>query len=408
MPPPAANPRHRVVVTGLGLVTPLGVNAASNVVGLRDARDCVSRVTAFDTAACRSHTAGQVDDAALAALATAIHPRARKWARASQMMLAAVAEALDAVPDFRPDITVVGTTSGGMTAGEDFYRAASDPAADSIPIRHARRIRGYVPQQPVLDATAPFGLDAPIRILSNACASGTNAIGHAFQLVRSGRARRALAGGYDTLSELTFAGFDALQASTGERPRPFDRDRTGLALGEGAAVLLLETLADARDAGHAILGEIMGYGDSTDNHHLTQPNPDGSGPRRAMEAALADARLAGDQIDYVNAHGTATPFNDACESRAIAAVCPQAAVSSTKGQMGHSLGAAGAIEAAFIVLAMTHGFLPANLHFEAPDDGVDLDIVANAIRDRPPTRALSNSLGFGGANATLILERLLA
>jgi 3-oxoacyl-[acyl-carrier-protein] synthase II len=407
-PPNQAPPRHRVVVTGLGLVTPLGPDAPTNTATLREARDCVTPVTAFDTSACRSHTAGQVDDTELAARATAIFPRARQWSRASQMMLLAVAEALRTAPGFQPDITVIGTTSGGMTSGEDFYRAASDPLASGIPARHARRIRGYVPQQPVLDATTPFGLDAPIRILSNACASGTNAIGHAFQLVRSGRARRALAGGYDALSELTFAGFDALQASTGEKPRPFDRNRTGLALGEGAAVLLLETLADAREAGHPFLAEITGYGDSTDNHHLTQPNPDGSGPRRAMETALADAHLTADQIDYVNAHGTATPFNDACEARAIAAVCPQAAVSSTKGQMGHSLGAAGAIEAAFIILAMNGGFLPANLHFDTPDDGVALDIVANTIRHRPPTRALANSLGFGGANATLILERFAA
>ncbi len=403
MPPTDENHApHRVVVTGLGLVTPLGPDAATNATALREARDCVTPVTAFDTTACRSHTAGQIDDTWLAA-ASAVFPRARQWSRASQMMLLAVAEALRTAPGFQPDITVIGTTSGGMTAGEDFYRAARD---GRIPARHARRIRGYVPQQPALDATAPFGFNAPIRTLSNACASGTNAIGHAFQLVRSGRARRALAGGYDALSELTFAGFDALQASTGEKPRPFDRARTGLALGEGAAILLLETLADARESGHPVLAEITGYGDSTDNHHLTQPNPDGSGPRRAMETALADARLTGDQIDYVNAHGTATPFNDACEARAIADVCPPAAVSSTKGQMGHSLGAAGAIEAAFIVLAMNHGFLPANLHFETPDDGVDLDIVANTIRDRPPTRALSNSLGFGGANATLVLERV--
>ncbi len=406
VPPPDRNPdRHRVVVTGLGLVTPLGLDAPTNTDALRDARDCVTPITAFDTGACRSHTAGQVDDAGLAARATAIFPRARQWSRASQMMLLAVAEARRNVPAFHPDITVIGTTSGGMTAGESFYRAASDPRAGVISSHHARRIRGYVPQQPVLDATAPFGFDAPIRVLSNACASGTNAIGHAFQLVRSGRARRALAGGYDALSELTFAGFDALQASTGEKPRPFDRARTGLALGEGAAVLLLESLADAREAGHQILAEITGYGDSTDNHHLTQPNPDGSGPRRAMEIALADAQLTGDQIDYVNAHGTATPFNDACEALAISEVCSQAAVSSTKGQMGHSLGAAGAIEAAFIVLAMNDRFLPANLHFDTPDEGIDLDIVANRIRERPPTRALSNSLGFGGANATLILER---
>lgn len=394
-------PRHRVVVTGLGVISPLGPDAAETITSLREARDCVTPVTTFDVSRCRSQTAGQIPDDWLTA-ANAIAPRAHQQSRAARMNLLAVAEALHSAPGYSPDLVVIGTTSGGMTLGEDFYRATRD---GTISPRHARRLRGYVPQQPILDALAPFGFNAPLRVLSNACASGTNAIGHAFQLVRAGRARRVLCGGYDALSELVFAGFDALQASTGEKPRPFDRARTGLALAEGSAILLLETLDDARASGHPILAEVTGYGDSTDNFHLTQPNPDGSGPRRAMENALADATLTGSDIDYVNAHGTATPFNDACEARAIAAVCPAAAVSSTKGQMGHSLGAAGAIEAAFSILALNDGFLPANLHFDAPDDDVALDIVANKIRPSNATRALSNSLGFGGANASLILER---
>ncbi len=398
--PSVTTPPHRVAVTGLGVISPLGGNATETLAALRDARDCVTAVTSFDVSGCRSHTAGQIPDEWLTDAAT-IAPRARQQCRASRMNLLAVAEALRAAPGFTPDLVVIGTTSGGMTLGEDFYRTEQTGTPSA---RDARRIRGYVPQQPVFDALAPFGFDAPLRILSNACASGTNAIGHAFQLVRAGRARRVLCGGYDALSELVFAGFDSLQASTGEKPRPFDRDRTGLALGEGSAILLLESFDDARAAGRPILAEITGYGDSTDNFHLTQPNPDGSGPRRSMENALADAALTGTDIDYVNAHGTATPFNDACEARAIEAVCPSAAVSSTKGQMGHSLGAAGAIEAAFCILALRDGFLPANLHFNAPDDDVTLDIVANEIRPASATRALSNSLGFGGANASLILE----
>ncbi|MGC1480853.1 MAG: beta-ketoacyl-[acyl-carrier-protein] synthase family protein [Chthoniobacterales bacterium] len=392
---------ERVVVTGLGLVSPLGANLQDNVTTLRAARDCVTPVTTFDVSGCRSKTAGQIPDDWLAAAST-VTPRARQQSRASRMTLLAVDEALRHAPDFRPDLAVIGTTSGGMTLGEDFYRRARDGELSS---RDARLLRGYVPQQPAFDAFAPFGIDAPLRVLSNACASGTNAIGYAFHLVRAGRKRRVLCGGYDALAELVFAGFDSLQASTGEKPRPFDRARTGLALGEGAAIVLLESLADARAANHPILAEVTGYGDSTDNFHLTQPNPDGSGPRRSMETALTDAGLVPTDIDYVNAHGTATRFNDACEARAIEAVCPTAAVSSTKGQMGHALGAAGAIEAAFCVLALQHQFLPANLHFEAPDDDVHLDIVANSVRDTAPTRVLSNSLGFGGANATLILER---
>jgi 3-oxoacyl-[acyl-carrier-protein] synthase II len=247
-----------------------------------------------------------------------------------------------------------------------------------------------------------LGLSAPLRIVSNACASGTNALGLAFQLVRSGRARRVLCGGYDALCELVFAGFSALQAATGGKSRPFDAARDGLVLGEGAAVFLLERFDEAK---HPPLVELTGYGATTDNHHLTQPNPDGSGPRRAIETALASAAWTADSLDYVNAHGTATIFNDACEARALAAVCPRAPMSSTKGQMGHALGAAGAIEAAFCALALRGGFLPANINFRsAGPEAEGLDIVANTSRPAAIRRALSSSLGFGGANAALALE----
>ena len=170
-------------------------------------------------------------------------------------------------------------------------------------------------------------------------------------------------GGYDALSELVFVGFDSLQASTPERCRPFDRERTGLVLGEGAAILLLENLDSAQARGAKIMAEIIGYGISTDNHHLTQPNPSGSGPRQAMEGALQSARISAREIDYINAHGTATPFNDAAEGKAIAELFDGVAVSSTKGMMGHSLGAAGAIEAIISILALQNQFLPAKHQF---------------------------------------------
>ncbi|MDD5201314.1 MAG: beta-ketoacyl-[acyl-carrier-protein] synthase family protein [Terrimicrobiaceae bacterium] len=396
----ASPPRHRVAITGMGCVSPLGPDCAGAAAALADARDCVSPVEAFDVSGCKCRSAGQIPDAWLDRAASATR-RARRWNRASQMLLLAAIEALGGREDFAPDAVVIGTTSGGMTFGEAFYRMFERGARDR---RAPQWVRDYMPQQPVRDAMGVFGFEAPVRIVSNACASGTNALGAAFHLVRSGRARRVLCGGYDALCELVFAGFSSLQAATEEKCRPFDAQRSGLVLGEGAAVFLLEPLADALRANRAVLAEIAGYGASTDNHHLTQPNPDGSGPRRAMESALTDAGWSGGEIEYVNAHGTATPFNDACEARALAAVCPGAPVSSTKGQMGHSLGAAGAIEAAFCVLAMRGGFLPANVNFRAPDAGVALDIVANTPRRTRPRRVLSNSLGFGGANASLLLE----
>ncbi len=392
--------RRRVAITGMGCISPLGETCPEAARSLRAARDCVTPVTAFDVSRCKCQTAGQVQNSWLGH-ATSLMRRARHWNRASQMMLLATAEALGGRADFVPDAVIVATTSGGMTFGEEFYRMFENGGANGPRRRAAQWVREYVPQQPVHDAMSAFGFSAPVRIVSNACASGTNALGMAFQLVRSGRARRVLCGGYDALCQLVFAGFSSLQAATDEKCRPFDSGRTGLVLGEGAAVFLLEAL-DAAE--HPPLAEISGYGASTDNHHLTQPNPDGSGPRLAMRAALADAGWAAADLDYVNAHGTATPFNDSCEARALAEVCPRVPASSTKGQMGHSLGAAGAIEAAFCVLAMQGGFLPANLNFRAPDDGVDLDIVANAIREAAPRRMLSSSLGFGGANASLLLE----
>jgi 3-oxoacyl-[acyl-carrier-protein] synthase II len=392
-------PTWRVAITGMGCISPLGANCGDALLSLREARDCITPVTGFDVSRCKCTTAGQVDDAWLAR-AGGIAPRARHWNRASQMMLLASAEALGGRTDFLPDAVIVATTSGGMTFGENFYRMFER----GIPVprrRAAQWVREYVPQQPVHDAMGAFGFAAPVRIVSNACASGTNALGMAFQLVRSGRARRVLCGGYDALCQLVFAGFSSLQAATDEKCRPFDSARTGLVLGEGAAVFLLEAVEEAT---RPALAEIRGYGASTDNHHLTQPNPDGSGPRLAMQAALADAGWTAGDLDYVNAHGTATLFNDSCEARALADVCPEVPVSSTKGQMGHSLGAAGAIEAAFCVLAMQGGFLPANLNFRSADAGVALDIVANTPRGATPRRMLSSSLGFGGANASLLLE----
>jgi 3-oxoacyl-[acyl-carrier-protein] synthase II len=249
------------------------------------------------------------------------------------------------------------------------------------------------------------GWSAPAQIIANACASGSNAIGHAFQLVRAGLHRRVLCGGYDVISEMVFAGFDSLQASTAEKIRPFDKSRTGLVLGEGAALLTLEDLESARQRGAPILGEVTGYGISTDNHHLTQPHPSGIGPRQAMERALADAGRAPADIDYINAHGTATAFNDATEGTAIAELFgDRVPVSSTKSMMGHSLGAAGAIEGIFSLLALRHQFLPPNIHFTERDPAWVLDIVANEAREARVRRVVSNSFGFGGTNASIVLE----
>ncbi len=414
MPAPAsASPAgNRVVITAAGVVSPLGIGWGETLEALLAARDGVGPVRLFDASRCRSNVAGQVDDARLGGGPGASNRHEAHRHRASRMMTVAAREARCGDPGFRPEAMVIGTTSGGMSFGEAFYRSLIAPG-------EKRRLRpgwlaNYAPQKALLDVQGEMAAEwgeggdsgIPCQILANACASGTNALGHAWNLIRHGLRRRVLAGGYDAISELVFVGFDSLQASTPEKCRPFDRGRTGLALGEGAALLALEARDAALERGAPILGELVGYGISTDNHHLTQPHPSGIGPLRAMQRALDAAGLAPGEIDYINAHGTATPFNDATEGAAIETLFGKKGVpvSSTKALMGHSLGAAGAVEAVFSLMAIRHGFLPPNANYQEADPQWELDIVANAPRRAPVRRVLSNSFGFGGTNASLILQ----
>ena len=394
----------RVAVVAAGVVSPLGFGLTETFDSLRNSRNCISPVTRFSVGQCRCKTAGQVsDDRLLATQAEA--PRSRRLHRASHMMIQALAEVVAQEPHFEPELTVIGTTSGGMSYGEHYYRSLRQ-AGD---LRHAPTwIANYPAQKPVIDAQESFGISSPCQVIANACASGTNAIGHAFECVRSGRYQRVLAGGYDALSELVFTGFDSLQASTPEKCRPFDRHRTGMVLGEGAAILALENLDSAQRRGASVLAEIIGYGISTDNFHITQPDPSGIGPRQAMERAVQSAHVAENEIDYINAHGTATLFNDAAEGKAINRLFNGVSVSSTKSMMGHSLGAAGAIEAVVCLLALQHQFLPPNINFRAADDDLDLNIVANESRPAVLRTVLSNSFGFGGTNASILMRRFEA
>jgi 3-oxoacyl-[acyl-carrier-protein] synthase II len=383
----------------MGVVSPLGVGLKANERSLREAKDGVREVVAFDTAKCRCKTAGQVDP-----LPTISGGQWDRMHRSSHMMIHAAREVFANDPAFRPQFMVIGTTSGGMSYGEQYYRAQ---------IEHLRArdramwLANYAPQKPPLDAMVACEFRAPVQIIANACASGTNAIGHAFRLIRSGLYDRVLCGGYDAICEMVYAGFDALQASTTDKIRPFDRARSGLVLGEGAGLFALEEMASARARNATIVAEVNGYGISTDNHHLTQPHPSGIGPEMAMRRALDDAALSPDSVEYVNAHGTATPFNDASEGAAIAKLFGASVpVSSTKSMMGHALGAAGAIEGVFSAMAIRGQFLPPNINFRECDDAWKLDVVANQARDARVRCVVSNSFGFGGTNASLILSEV--
>lgn len=394
----------RVAIVAAGVVSPLGFGLDETLNSLRDSRDCVSQVTRFSVEQCRCKTAGQIADERL--LATrGDEPGSRRLHRASYMLIEAMKDAVAQAPQFRPELTVIGTTSGGMSYGEDYYRSLRH----SGQLRHAPTwIANYPAQKPVIDAQEAFGISAPCQVIANACASGTNAIGHGFECVRSGHYQRVLAGGYDALSEMVFVGFDSLQASTPDKCRPFDRNRTGMVLGEGAAILALENLELARERGAPILAEIIGYGISTDNFHITQPDPTGVGAQQAMERALQSANISSDAVDYINAHGTATLFNDAAEGKAITRLFNGVPVSSTKSMMGHSLGAAGAIEAVVCLLALQHQVIPPNMNFGALDDHLDLNIVANEARQADLRTVLSNSFGFGGTNASILMRKFEA
>jgi 3-oxoacyl-[acyl-carrier-protein] synthase II len=393
---------NRVLVTGLGVVSPLGSDTSANLRSLLEAQDSVTSVGGFDVSKTRCKTAGQIPDEWM----ESTFPQGRifqRLHRGARMATLALREACESAKGASPELMVVGTTGGGMSYGELFYRRL---LATNSRKGFAQLVGNYTPQKPIQDALELNRLRVPTQILTNACSSGSNAIGHGFELVRHGLRTCVVCGGYEPLCELVFVGFDSLQAATAEKIRPFDKNRTGMVLGEGAAFLMLESEKSAARRGAVAIAEVVGYGVSTDTYHLTQPHPSGIGPKLAMQRALESGDLAADAIDYVNAHGTATVFNDAAEGAAISELWEGVPVSSTKSMMGHALGAAGAIEAAFCVLALREQFLPPNINFVEPDPAWKFEVVGNTSRSARVIYALSNSIGFGGTNATLILKQV--
>jgi 3-oxoacyl-[acyl-carrier-protein] synthase II len=380
----------------------------ANVAGFREGRLAFRALTLFDTSRQRVKTASEVDLPAALPPTKLSSREANRLERAARMLLLAAHEAWTQAgwtPSEKLPL-VLGTTSAGMSLGQDFYRQAI-----GTPTSHRQqpsRIIHYQAQRQTLDLAGAFGLGVPVTVIGNACASGANAIGHAWEILRQGQAERVFTGGYDALSQLVFAGFDSLQALSPTRCRPFDAHRDGLALGEGAAMLTLETLEHARHRNATILGEIVGYGASTDCHHLTQPHPEGDAACASMTAACEVARVRPDQIGYINAHGTGTPLNDRAEAGAINRWAGSAAksipVSSTKSSIGHLLGAAGAVETVVCLMALREAFLPPTATLESPDPLCQFPVVSKPAEAKFEY-ALTNSFGFGGANASLILRR---
>ncbi len=398
----------RVVITGAGIVTALGLGWKPNAEGFRAGRTAFRPVTLFDVSHQRVKFAAEVDLPTTPPPSRLSARQAGRLDRASTMLLFASLEVWQQAGWESSDNLplVLGTTSGGMSLGEDYFRQAVQ-----TPRRHRQqptRALHYQAQTQGRIVADALGFGGAITIVSNACASGANAIGHAWELVRRGRAERVLAGGYDGLNQLVFSGFDSLQALSPAICRPFDAHRDGLGIGEGAAMIALETLESARRRDAVILGELSGYGATIDLHHLTQPHPQGDAALASMTQACAMAGLTPADIDYVNAHGTGTPLNDSAEAIAInrwAGNCVGTLpVSSTKAGIGHLLGAAGAVEAVVCLMALRGQWLPPEIAFETPDAACAFPVVREP-RDAPVNVALSNSFGFGGVNATLVLRR---
>lgn len=408
-PPPACQrvPR-RVVVTGAGLITAHGGGWRANADAFRAGRRNFRPVSLFDVSRQRARLAAEVDLPARLPATALSSRRELRLDRAARMLVLAAHEAFHQAR-WEPGSevwVVLGTTAGGMALGEDYYRQTLSGAPGRS--RPVRQIVHYQAQRQGLDLLEAFELRGPVRLVSNACASGANALGHAWELIRTGRCERVLSGGYDALVQTLYSGFDSLQALSLTPCRPFDVRRDGLSLGEGAAVLCLETLESARARGATILGEIAGYGAATDVHHLTQPHPAGKAALAALRAACASAGVTPDQVGYLNAHGTGTVLNDRAEALALnawaGAAAPRLPVSSTKAGIGHLLGAAGAVEAVVCLMALREQWLPPQAGLEEPDPVCRFPLVTQPAQACLEV-ALSNSFGFGGANATLVLRR---
>ena len=405
-----ANQNCRVFVTGMGMISPLGHDRASTTQALRNGQTHFSEVNLFDCSRQRVSTAGVIQMEHCSEESQLNDKEKQRLDRGGKILLHATEQALrnaalTEIPEGIPFI--IGTSAGAMPIGEAYFRQASTAPVS----RHGQfeRIEFYQPQRTASTIMRGLGFRGHSQIISNACASGANAIGHAYQLIKTGRAQVALGGGYDALTEMVFSGFGSLQALCQSGiPRPFDAERDGLAIGEAAAMMVIESEASmlARDA--TPIAEICGYGMATDLHHLTQPHPEGDAALKSMTAACKDADIAPSEIQYINSHGTGTPLNDVAEAHAICRWAGEHAkdimVSSTKSAMGHSLGGAGAIESAICLLALEDQHVPASLNIRTADSACQFDLVQEP-RSASIDTVLTNSFGFGGCNASLIFRR---
>lgn len=406
---------QRVVVTGLGTVSPIGNNVAAFWDSMRHDKGGIAPITKFDHSGSSVSVAAEVKD---------FDPSPVLDRRETQRMdffsQYSVVASVEAVKDSGYQIednahrvgVLVSSGIGGLIEIEKGIRKMIEKGAKRIPPLFVPLTIGNMGAGNI---SMKLGIKGPSLDIVTACASATNSIGEAFLKIKTGLLDACLAGGAEaTICEIGIGGFAALTAlSTNQDPatasRPFDKDRDGFVMGEGAGVLFLESLESAQARGAHIYAELVGYGANSDAYHMTAPTPDGSGAGECIKQALAMAGLSAEDVDYINAHGTSTPTNDKGETQAIKYALGDAAykvaVSSSKGHFGHLLGGAGGVEAIVCVKALEEGFVPATLGLENPEEGCDLDYVPGHGRQQDIQVALSNSLGFGGHNAVLAFKR---
>lgn len=408
----------RVVITGVGAITPIGIGKDEFWKGLLEGRNGIGRITHFDPDGFEAQIAGEVKG--FDPTAYIDKKESKRMDRCTQF---AVAAAKLAIEDAGLDLdkenldrigTFVGTGIGGMETMHSQYEKyfAKGPSRISpffVPM--------MIPNMPAGQVSIVYKFHGPSSCMATACATGTNCIGDAFRVIQRGDADVMVAGGTEAaISQAPVAGFSAMKAlctdhndDPAHASRPFDKNRSGFIMGEGAGLVILESLEHAEARGAHIYAELVGYGVNSDAYHMTSPAPHGEYQAKCMQLALDDAGMKASEVDYVNAHGTSTHMNDAGETEAIKSVWGESAkdvsVSSVKSMTGHLLGAAGGIECIATALSVENDMLPPTVNYETPDEGMDLDYVPNKAKAKTVRAAMSNSFGFGGHNACLLLKK---
>lgn len=406
---------NRVVVTGMGMVTPLGLDASSTWQKLINGESGVDYITQYDPAITETKIAAEVKG--FDPTQYLDRKESRHMDRFVQFAVVAALQAVNQaglknIPSEETGV-VIGVGIGGLNTLLTQYDVLREKGADRV---SPFLIPMMIPDMASGQVSITLGAKGPNFCTSSACASGSDAIGEAYEIIKRGETAVMIAGGAESvITPIAVAGFNSARAlsTRNNEPkkasRPFDAERDGFIIGEGAAVLILESLAHAEKRGAPILAEIVGYGATSDAFHITQPANGGEGGARAMKAALKEAGMKPGEINYINAHGTSTPLNDKNETMAIKSVFEKEAynvpISSTKSMTGHLLGAAGSLEAAICILAIQNGIIPPTVNLTTPDPECDLDYVPNTARMATVSTALSNVFGFGGHNSTLIFRR---